>query len=143
VPNLGWKPGNFVTSVEEHLASIARGTLWVAADAETPIGFLTADIVDGELHIDELNTHLDHQRRGIGLMLMNAAVENARHRDLKALTLTTFREIPWNEPFYRSVGFRLLDGVEIGPKLQAMLDKEVEQGLPRAERCAMRKVLAG
>lgn len=136
--DLGWTPCDFVESVEEHAASIARGTLWVAEADGNIVGFLTADIKDAELHIDEFDVQLEYQRRGIGRLLLAAAVDFARDRGFEALTLTTFLGVPWNEPFYKSVGFQVVDKTDLSARLQAILDLEAEQGLPRKKRCAMR-----
>ena len=70
VSGLGWTPGNFVISVEDHLISIARGTLWVTEVNGRIAGFLAANPAGNELHIDELNVHFDHQRSGIGRRLI-------------------------------------------------------------------------
>jgi GNAT superfamily N-acetyltransferase len=141
LPDLGWKPGAFVDSVEEHLATIARGTLWVAEERGSVVGFLTADIAGDELHIDEFNVRLDRQGQGIGRQLIAAAVNDARSRKLEAVTLTTFRTVTWNGPFYEGAGFKVLSGRDISARLQAILDLEVEHGLPREKRCAMRMII--
>jgi ribosomal protein S18 acetylase RimI-like enzyme len=138
LPDLGWTPGAFVDSVEEHLASIARGTLWAAEEGQRIIGFLTASVTGGEMHINELDVHLDCQRRGTGRKLITAAAENARASGLRAVTLTTFLGVPWNEPFYLSLGFQVVSEAGLGARLKAMLDKEASHGLPREKRCAMR-----
>ena len=57
--------------------------------------------------------------------------------NLAAVTLTTFRTIPWNCPFYERLGFRTLDETELSPRLTAVLDEEAGQGLARDARCAM------
>jgi GNAT superfamily N-acetyltransferase len=44
-------------------------------------------------------------RRGIGRRLVDAAVEAARERGYRELTLRTFLEVPWNAPFYLTCGF--------------------------------------
>jgi len=139
--DLGWVPGNFVTSVEDHLVSVARGTLWVAEEHGSVVGFLTADIAGGELHIDEFNVQLGRQGRGIGSQLIAAAKDFAWDSRLEAVTLTTFRTVPWNGPFYESVGFQMLSGTDVSPRLQAILDQEVAHGLPREKRCAMRLMI--
>lgn len=139
--DLGWMPGSVVGSVEDHLASIARGTLWVAEERGSVVGFLTADIAGDELHIDEFNVRLDRQGQGIGRQLIAAAVNDARSRKLEAVTLTTFRTVTWNGPFYEGAGFKVLSGRDISARLQAILDLEVEHGLPREKRCAMRMII--
>jgi GNAT superfamily N-acetyltransferase len=141
LPNLGWTPGNFVISAEDHLVSIALGTLWVAEEDGCVVAFLTADLTGGELHIDEFNVRLDRQRRGIGRRLIPAAADHARSAGLEAVTLTTFRDVPWNGPFYASLGFQFVEEAELGPRLKSILDKEAEHGLPREKRCAMRLMI--
>jgi GNAT superfamily N-acetyltransferase len=138
LPNLGWTPGNFVESVEEHLASIARGTLWVAESSGRIVGFLTAETFGAELHINEFDVHLDHQRRGIGRLLIAAAVDYARMNGSEAVTLTTFRDVPWNGPFYANLGFEFVKEAELGLRLKSILEREAAHGLPPEKRCAMR-----
>ncbi len=60
---------------------------------------------------------------------------------MEALTLTTFRDVPWNAPLYQRLGFELLTGPEIGERLARILVGEAERGLPGDRRCAMRLLL--
>jgi len=63
----------------------------------------------------------------------------AARQGLLAVTLTTFRHLPWNAPFYARRGFRVLSPDELGPGLRAALRGERAQGLRR--RVAMRRPL--
>lgn len=130
-------------SVATHRASIAAGTSWVATDDDDrPIGFVIAErcAADRALHIVELAVRHDRQRAGCGRALMAAAIASARAAKLSAVTLTTFRDVPWNAPFYARLGFELLAGAAIGPRLAAHLSDEAARGLDG--RCAMRLDLA-
>jgi hypothetical protein len=69
---------------------------------------------------------------------MHTAIEHARAQALRSITLTTFREVPWNGPFYRSLGFQVLSPEELEPRLRDILDDETQRGFPAEERCAMR-----
>jgi N-acetylglutamate synthase-like GNAT family acetyltransferase len=71
--------------------------------------------------------------------LIEAAQQFAIDHGIKALTLTTFRNVPWNEPYYRRLGFVTLDSTELNPRLKAILRSEGQAGMPIAQRCAMRK----
>ncbi|MCY1313558.1 hypothetical protein D9M70_640920 [compost metagenome] len=81
-----------------------------------------------------------HERQGLGLgrALIAAAIAHARDSSLGAVTLTTFRELAWNERFYRKLGFRTLDEEGLDPRLVQILAKEATYGLPAERRCAMR-----
>ena len=70
---------------------------------------------------------------GIGM----AAAAWAVGRDLRAMTLTTFADVPWNAPYYRRLGFREMSGAEIGPELRGIIRHEAEQGLAPWPRVAM------
>lgn len=118
------------------------GTLWIAADwADAPVGFLAAGDLDGYLHVHELSVAAAHQRRGLGLALMAAAIEFGRWAFVPAVTLTTDRHLPWNKPFYSRLGFVELRRDGLPPGLVQMLAREVAAGHDPARRCAMAKVL--
>jgi hypothetical protein len=59
----------------------------------------------------------------------------ARGDDL--VTLTTFRDVPWNAPYYERIGYRALREDEIGPELRALMAREAGHGLDPALRVAM------
>jgi GNAT superfamily N-acetyltransferase len=124
----------------ELAAAREAGHLWVAADdADAPVAYLVAAVVDGNLHIEQVSVHPDHARRGIGRGLLAHAAEQARVRSLPALTLTTFLDVPWNAPYYRRCGFRPLAAAEETPGLRAIRDGEAALGLDRWPRLCMRR----
>ena len=139
IPELAWLADGDNISAERHRALIADGACWVAAEEKgRPVGFLSAGIEGDALHIWELDVRLDRQGSGIGRALLERAVADARLRGLAAVTLTTFRAVHWNAPFYRKFGFRILEGAEIDGRLTGLLGDEAEHGMPSDQRCAMR-----
>lgn len=139
VPDLEWIADDHVMTRQMHLDAIARGTVWVAADAaDTAVGFVSGERVAGTLHIGEASVVREMQGQGIGRRLFAAAVHWARDVGLQAITLTTFRAVAWNEPFYQSLGFVTLGEHELDDRLAMILANEVAAGLPRERRCAMR-----
>lgn len=128
-----------VTSLEEFQESQQSNLLWVAAlPSGKPIGFAQVYIVDGLAHLDEIDVHPDYGRQGIGRRLIQTVIEWAQSEGIPAITLTTFRDIPWNEPFYRKLGFRVLEWSELSAGLIEMVEKEESYGLNRALRVVMR-----
>jgi GNAT superfamily N-acetyltransferase len=133
-----------VTSLAELAEGLAAGLLWVARDgAGEPIGFALVCLVDGVPHLEQLDVDPAFGRRGIGRALLRAVLAWASEAGHRAVTLTTFRTLPWNEPFYASAGFRRLGPHEVGPELAAIIRDEAARGLDPAERVAMRCALAG
>jgi GNAT superfamily N-acetyltransferase len=128
-------------SAEDHRPFAVQGLVWVAEEAGRLIGFATCEAFEHELHLWELAVRLEAQGKGAGRALIAAVEEEARTRGLPAVTLTTFRDIPWNAPFYARCGFVELSDENLGPFLTLVREKEVEIGLDVAKRCAMRLTL--
>jgi GNAT superfamily N-acetyltransferase len=84
--------------------------LVVLVVGDPPVGLCRIDAVGDGAHLEQLSVHPDHGGRGIGRALLRAGIEWAREHDYRELTLATYRDVPWNGPFYASEGF-----VEIGP----------------------------
>ena len=138
IPHLAWIAGDEVQSAERHRQLILDGRAWVAEDRCGKIlGFLNGEGRGDGFHIWEVSVRRDSQGRGFGRALMLAAIEQARSDGLKAVTLTTFREVPWNEPFYLGLGFVTLGEACLSPGLAEILEIEAKAGLHRQTRCAM------
>lgn len=128
-----------VTSVDAFRACHGEGLLWVAADAaDRPVGFAFVEILGAAPHLDELDVHPDHGRRGLGGALVRAVADWARAEGYAALTLTTFRAVPWNRPFYERIGFEVLSEAELTANLRDLVRAEAARGLDPAVRVVMR-----
>lgn len=122
--------------------ALANNSLWVAVDdADQPIGFVAVVHRGDESFVAQLSVAHEAQNRGLGRALMRAAIDDARARGRRAVTLTTFRDVAWNAPFYARLGFRLLAPDELSPYLVAVHAEEASRGFLPAERCAMRLAL--
>lgn len=56
-------------------------------------------------HLEQLAVTPEAGRRGIGSQLLAAAGTAAHERGAEMLTLRTYRDVPWNGPFYIARGF--------------------------------------
>ncbi len=59
-----------------------------------------------------------------------------------AVTLTTFRDVPWNAPWYARRGFAVLPPERWGPEPAALVEHERALGIGQAPRVVMRKDLS-
>jgi GNAT superfamily N-acetyltransferase len=122
------------------LAYEAAGHAWVAVDdRDAPVGYLIVDIVDGNAHVEQVSVRPLFGRRGIGRALIDEVVNWARSRGLPAVTLTTFRDVAWNGPYYMRCGFRTLGVDEVTPGLAVIRRHERDLGLDEWPRVCMRR----
>jgi GNAT superfamily N-acetyltransferase len=128
---------NAVRTEADYARLIRRGHCLVAHVGDAMAGFLAAEPFNRELHIWEMDVHPRFGRRGIGAGLVRAAMIDARNTGFKALTLTTFRDLAWNAPFYARLGFEEVTALDAHPRLAGELANEVDDGLPADRRCAM------
>ena len=107
------------------------GRAWVAVDDhDEPVGFVVADVIDGAVHIEQVSVHPAYARQRIGAMLLDHVAGWAARRGLPALTLITFRGVPWNAPYYERLGFRELAPAELTPGLAALLGRRPRRRAP-------------
>jgi GNAT superfamily N-acetyltransferase len=112
----------------------------VYAVGDPAVGFVSLEIVDGVAHVDQVSVLPDHGRKGLGRALLEAAVGWAAASGYPALTLLTYRDVPWNAPFYRTLGFEEI--TTLSPGLAAIRSHELDAGLDAfGPRLAMRRAL--
>ncbi|UTH75715.1 GNAT family N-acetyltransferase [Chromobacterium sp. IIBBL 290-4] len=116
----------------------AAGLLWVAERNGQAAGFALAEMLDGQLHLAEMDVDPAHARRGIGAALLAKVAAHGAAAGFAAVTLTTFAHLPWNAPFYRRHGFEPYVPTTAS-QLEQRLKSEALAGL--RQRIAMRRVL--
>ncbi|MFT3873671.1 MAG: GNAT family N-acetyltransferase [Nocardioides sp.] len=122
-------------------AAARSGDLLVAEFDGELVGFVQTKQLDGCLHVVQVTVAPTAQRQGIGRRLMIAVEQRAIARGFAKMTLTTFRDVPFNGPFYRRLGWREIDDEELSAGLRAEREEEAAAGLDHWPRVAMAKVL--
>lgn len=130
------------------------GLAWViTAGADTGgrggevAGYVLVEVLDDPLaamagasaHVEQVSVDPDHAHRRLGRRLVDHVAGEARRRGLAHLTLSTFRQVPWNAPYYERCGFRTLAESELGPGLRRVRDAETAHGLDPALRVCMHR----
>lgn len=132
-----------VTPPDSLAAAQQAGLLWVALEpGGTPVGFAMASVCERRVHLEELDVLPQHGRKGVGTALVHAVEDFALRSDCSEITLTTFRDVPWNAPLYARVGFEIIPEQELDADLLRRLAAESALGLERSSRVAMRKPLS-
>ncbi len=135
--------GQSLTSDEEFSEAQSAGLLWCAqTNGGEVIGYAIALWLGRDLHLDEIDVHPEHQQRGVGRALIDVVRAHALANGAQRLTLTTFRFVPWNMPWYARLGFAQLAGGAVAGELAEIFEAEIARGLLRERRVAMALELA-
>jgi GNAT superfamily N-acetyltransferase len=130
---------NETTDENELLAAQAEGRLWVALVDDVPVGFaLVVMLGNGLAHLEEIDVDPRHGQRGRGTALVRSVCEWASGSGHSEVTLTTFRALPWNMPFYHRLGFREIPTDQLSPALDTVVQDEAARGLDPGRRVVMR-----
>ena len=127
-----------VTSLEELETARRQQLLWVALADDAPVGFAHVKLLEARsAHLDELDVHPDHGRRGVGRQLVMTVCDWAAAKGYATVTLSTFRDPPWNMPFYARLGFDVIAPDDLSPALIAVVADEQSRGLDPMRRVVM------
>ena len=122
------------TSEAEYLEAATKGRLWVVevmkdGEAGPVVGLALAERLDDEGFLAEISVHPNHSGRRLSVRLIDAVEAWAAALGCRSLSLTTFRDVPWNKPYYERLGFSRVDETEIGPEVKAVRDRERARGV--------------
>ena len=131
---------NETTSLDLLEKAQREGHLWVALADDGPVGFAHVELIERDaVHLEEIDVHPDHSRRGLGRKLVLQVCEWAAGQGNKSVTLTTFRDVPWNMPFYARLGFAVVPPEQLSTGLHAVVDDETRRGLDPLRRVVMKR----
>ena len=118
------------------------GHLWVVLADDAPVGFAHVETIEGDaVHLEEIDVSPQHGRRGLGTMLVLHVCRWAVLSGYASITLTTFRHVPWNMPFYARLGFDVVRNNQLSPALRGVVENEHRRGLDPSQRVVMRRRL--
>lgn len=125
---------------DEFMRAFADSQLTVAVCAVTtlPVGYVATETYAGHAYIRQMSVDPDHGRKGIGSSLLRHAVEQARNNRFLAIWLSTFRNVPFNMPFYAKQGFEEVALENANSVLIELFNKEVPADVDPSNRVLMR-----
>jgi GNAT superfamily N-acetyltransferase len=108
---------------------------------DEPVGYAMVELVDGHAHLEQLSVLPDHGGQGIGTQLLTAVAQWAKGQEHAEVTLTTFRDVPFNAPLYAKRGYEIIPEAEWTDALRDLVAHEATLGLDPAQRVVMRQRL--
>lgn len=114
--------------------------VWVAEADGALAAYVVAELLDGNAHVAQVSVSPEYAGRRIGKSLIEHVESWGRAKGCPATTLTTFRDVPWNGPYYLRLGYRVLPDEHAGPELARTMAREASMpGIDASLRCAMVK----
>lgn len=141
IPDLAWLAASPVITPEQHRHYADEAMSWLVLSEDQPIGFVVAQAQGQSLFITEISLHIAWQGQGLGRRLLTYVAEQARNKGYTALILTTFKDVPWNAPWYARMGFEILPETTLSAVLRQKRQEETAHGFAYESRCAMRLML--
>ncbi|AOK20126.1 GNAT family acetyltransferase [Burkholderia cepacia] len=131
------------TDAADVLARIDAGRAYVATDAHGAcVGFAFYRLLDARrLYLEELDVAPSHAGQRIGARLIEQVTARAAQEGLAEVVLSTFRDAPWNAPYYRRLGFAEIDEAALDDTLRTIRAHHVALGLDETQRVFMRRDL--
>ncbi|MCA7949878.1 GNAT family N-acetyltransferase [Burkholderia seminalis] len=122
------------------LARIDAGHAYVAVDRQgTCVGFAFYRLLDARrLYLEELDVAPSHAGQRIGARLIEQVRARAVQEHVEQVLLSTFRDAPWNAPYYARLGFDIVDDASLDDALRAIRAHHVALGLDETRRVFMR-----
>lgn len=122
------------------LVRIDGGRAYVAVDPQgTCVGFAFYRLLDAQrLYLEELDVAPSHAGQRIGARLIEQVRARAAQEGIAEVVLSTFRDAPWNAPYYARLGFGIVDDATLDDTLRAIRAHHVSLGLDETQRVFMR-----
>jgi GNAT superfamily N-acetyltransferase len=125
------------TDIGKLLLARRQGWLRVAVVEGQVAGFVLGAVEARDLFFAQLSVRPRFARREIGGRLLEAFRIRANEARRERLTLSTFRDLPWNAPYYRRLGFEILPTSELPDYLRAHRRLEAAANLDLDRRVCM------
>ncbi len=115
--------------VDNHLNDPKRGATWVAERDGQVLGFcsLNTEYEGGE--IDPVVVALDERSNGIGQALLETAIDEAKSRGMRNVSIQPVARNVDAMRLYRRMGFRILGHIDMTLDLRGRADREWKSGI--------------
>ena len=105
--------------------AVEKGRLWVAAGGDDiPLGYAVWRDIEGLALLAQVDVLPAHGQRGIGRFLVRRVMEQVCETGYRFLYLTTFKNIPWNAPFYAKLGFMIVPDDDLPGPMPEIIKQE-------------------
>ena len=107
-----------------------------------PVGFVHVLVIDGHAHLEQLSRPARAPAAGDRGRADQSRDGRGPRPGVRAPVACTYRDVPWNGPYYRSLGFREVAEADLAPYQRRLRDHERDLRLDvNGVRCVMEVAL--
>ena len=106
---------------------------------DVQLGRQAASEIEKQMPIMPENSESDRYVENVGRRLVEVAVEWVREAGYATVTLSTFVDVPWNAPFYETLGFHTVPDADHTPDMIQTRFFEAKAGFLVDRRVFMRR----
>ncbi|MBP0594408.1 GNAT family N-acetyltransferase [Paraburkholderia sp. LEh10] len=105
------------------------------------VGFVMFAMLRTRIYVEALDVLPQHAGRRIGAALLDRVDARARETGATHVDLSTFRDVPWNAPYYGRLGFSVLEDDELDAALLRIRKLRIARGVDETRRVFMRRTV--
>lgn len=125
-------------SVGLHASWLAHDGVWVAESPRGEIvGFADWIPLALDMYVVEVDVHPEHAGKRLGSQLLDALELFGGRLGFERMVLRTFRDVPWNEPYYLTLGFEPMEREREHMELANVRAQEASVGLDDTRRSTL------
>jgi hypothetical protein len=107
------------------------------------VGFAHVTLIETTVaHLQEIDVHPEHGRRGHRQETRNGSLRVGRDRGISFGDPYNLPRLLWNMPFYARIGFEVIPSQELSAALLSIIQDEIRRDLDPSGRVAMRRLRA-
>ena len=135
MPKVAYAPPTDIRILQD---AARLGYLWGAFLSDELTGFILCDHIDDHFLIRQLSVLPGHAGLRIGSHLIEKARQKAKRIGCGRLILSTFRQVPWNAPYYEKLGFEIVSSEDFPDFIHHLRSVEARR-LDMADRLIMQR----
>lgn len=105
------------------------------------VGFVMFALLRASIYVEALDVVSTHAGRRIGAALLDQVDARAREKGAARVELSTFRDVPWNAPYYQRLGFSELGENDLDAGLKRIRALRIARGVDETRRVFMRRAV--
>ena len=116
--------------------AIEQAMVLCATKESQTVGFALCQLKGKQLYLHQLSVDPQHGRKGLGTALTRHVFALTEEHKCSAVSLSTFRDVRWNAPFYEKLGFREIPRKKL-KRWMLKIEADQAETLDVSKRCFM------